>query len=250
MLGYVPRTDAGRLRREIGSQLQESALPDRIKVWEALDLFSSLVPSGQPWETVMEQWGLSPKRDAKFGNLSGGQQQRLLVALAVVNAPRLVFFDEMTTGLDPMSRRATWDLVGQVRDQGATVVLVTHFMDEAEALCDRIAVMYLGKVVELAPTPRLFDHPAHPYTHALLSGIPVPAVKFSRGRIVLSGDVPSPADPPAACRFHTRCPFVLPICREVMPPMAEISSGHWVACHRRDEVPRLVKTKFGKWRTG
>jgi ABC-2 type transport system ATP-binding protein len=149
VLGYDPRTDAGRLRREIGSQLQESALPDRIKVWEALDLFSSLVPSGQSWETVMDQWGLSPKRGAKFGNLSGGQQQRLFVALAVVNDPRLVFFDEMTTGLDPMSRRVTWDLVRQVRDRGTTVVLVTHFMDEAEELCDRIAVINEKRVVAI-----------------------------------------------------------------------------------------------------
>ena len=149
VLGYDPRVDANQVRRQIGSQLQESALPDRIKVWEALDLFSSLVPSGQPWEGVMDQWGLSPKRDAKFGNLSGGQQQRLFVALAVVNAPRLVFFDEMTTGLDPMSRRVTWDLVRQVRDQGTTVVLVTHFMDEAEELCDRIAVINEKRVVAI-----------------------------------------------------------------------------------------------------
>jgi ABC-2 type transport system ATP-binding protein len=157
VLGYDPRTNAGQLRREIGSQLQESALPDRIKVWEALDLFSSLVPSGQPWETVMDAWGLSPKRDAKFGNLSGGQQQRLFVALAVVNAPRLVFFDEMTTGLDPMSRRATWDLVRQVRDQGATVVLVTHFMDEAEELCDRVAVINEKRVVAIDTPGGLVD---------------------------------------------------------------------------------------------
>ena len=149
VLGYDPRVDAKQLRRQIGSQLQESALPDRIKVWEALDLFSSLVPAGQPWETVMDQWGLSPKRDAKFGNLSGGQQQRLFVALEVVNAPRLVFFDEMTTGLDPMSRRVTWDLVRQVRDQGTTVVLVTHFMDEAEELCDRIAVINEKRVAAI-----------------------------------------------------------------------------------------------------
>lgn len=97
----------------------------------------------------MDQWGLSPKRDAKFGNLSGGQQQRLFVALAVVNGPRLVFFDEMTTGLDPMSRRVAWDLVRQVRDQGTTVVLVTHFMDEAEQLCDRIAVINEKRVVAI-----------------------------------------------------------------------------------------------------
>lgn len=141
VLGLDPRVDAIRLRRQIGSQLQESALPDRMKVWEALDLFSSFVAGGPPWESVMKEWGLSEIRSAKFGNLSGGQQQRLFVALAVVNAPRLVFFDEMTTGLDPVSRRITWDLVRQVRDQGTTVVLVTHFMDEAEELCDRIAVV-------------------------------------------------------------------------------------------------------------
>lgn len=147
VLGYDPRVDGNQLRRDIGSQLQESALPDRIKVWEALDLFSSLVPEGPTWQSVMEQWGLSEKRSAKFGSLSGGQQQRLFVALAVVNAPRLVFFDEMTTGLDPVSRRVTWDLVRQVRDQGTTVVLVTHFMDEAELLCDRIAVIDDKRVV-------------------------------------------------------------------------------------------------------
>lgn len=149
VLGLDPRHEAEHLRRRIGSQLQESALPDRIKVWEALDLFSSLIPDGPHWETVLEQWGLSEKRNAKFGSLSGGQQQRLFIALAVVNAPQLVFLDEMTTGLDPMSRRVTWDLIRQVRDGGSTVVLVTHFMDEAEILCDRIAVINEKRVVAL-----------------------------------------------------------------------------------------------------
>jgi ABC-2 type transport system ATP-binding protein len=149
VLGHDPRREAQHLRRLIGSQLQESALPDRIKVWEALDLFSSLVPGGPRWETVLEQWGLSEKADATFGSLSGGQQQRLFVALAVVNAPRLVFLDEMTTGLDPMSRRVTWGLVEQIREGGTTVVLVTHFMDEAEHLCDRIAVINDKRVVAL-----------------------------------------------------------------------------------------------------
>lgn len=157
VLGYDPRVNANRLRREVGSQLQESALPDRMKVWEALDLFSSFVPGGPPWESVMEQWGLSEKRSAKFGSLSGGQQQRLFVALAVVNGPRLVFFDEMTTGLDPVSRRVTWDLVRQVRDQGTTVVLVTHFMDEAEELCDRIAVIDDKRVVAVGTPAALIE---------------------------------------------------------------------------------------------
>jgi len=149
VLGLDPTRQAGELRRRIGSQLQESALPDRIKVWEALDLFSSLIPGGPPWENVLEQWGLGEKRTASFGSLSGGQQQRLFVALAVVNAPQLVFLDEMTTGLDPMSRRVAWDLIRQIRDAGSTVVLVTHFMDEAEDLCDRIAIIDDKRVVAL-----------------------------------------------------------------------------------------------------
>jgi oligopeptide/dipeptide ABC transporter ATP-binding protein len=105
--------------------------------------------------------------------------------------------------------------------------------------------MYLGKVVELAPTEVVFSHPRHPYTHALLSGIPVPEMRSARRRIVLSGDVPSPADPPAACRFHTRCPFALEVCREVMPPMEEAADGHWVACHRQGAVEGLVRDQFG-----
>ena len=149
VLGHDPRHEAKLLRRRIGSQLQESALPDRIKVWEALEFFSTLTSGGPDWEAVMEQWGLAEKRDASFGSLSGGQQQRLFVALAVVNAPELVFLDEMTTGLDPSSRRVAWGLIRQIRDNGATVVLVTHFMDEAENLCDRLAIIADRRVVAI-----------------------------------------------------------------------------------------------------
>ena len=149
VLGFDPRREAQGLRRLIGSQLQESALPDRIKVWEALKLFSSRHEGGPPWEAVLEEWGLNEKRNATFGSLSGGQQQRLFVALAVVNGPKLVFLDEMTTGLDPMSRRMTWGLIRKIREQGTTVLLVTHFMDEAESLCDRIAVIDDRRVVAI-----------------------------------------------------------------------------------------------------
>ena len=147
VLGLDPGRDVDRLRGLIGSQLQESSLPHRMKVWEALDLFSSLRPDGPPWRSVMDEWGLDAKANASFGSLSGGQRQRLLVALALVNAPRVVFLDEMTTGLDPAARRATWDLIERIRDDGTTVVLVTHFMDEAERLCDRLAIVDRGRVV-------------------------------------------------------------------------------------------------------
>jgi ABC-2 type transport system ATP-binding protein len=147
VLGLDPKRQSDELRRLVGAQLQESALPARLQVAEALDLFSSLRPGGPPWQEVMADWGLTEKQRAPFGSLSGGQRQRLLVALAVVNAPRLVFLDEMTTGLDPAARRATWGLIERIRDNGTTVVLVTHFMDEAERLCDRLAVIKDGRVV-------------------------------------------------------------------------------------------------------
>ncbi len=153
VLGMDPRRDAEALRRRIGAQLQESALPDRLKVWEALDLFSALTPQKSDWQLLIDQWGLADKRDARFGTLSGGQQQRLFIALALVNNPEIVFLDEMTTGLDPASRRVSWSLVERLRDLGTTVVLVTHFMDEAERLCDRLVVIDSGQVIATG-TPR------------------------------------------------------------------------------------------------
>jgi len=149
VLGLNPQTEGQALRRHIGCQLQESALPDRIKVWEALDLFASFNANALDWRTLMEQWGLNEKRNATFASLSGGQRQRLLVALALVNDPAVVFLDEMTTGLDPAARRVAWDLIRAIRERGKTVVLVTHFMDEAEQLCDRLAIVSGGNIAAL-----------------------------------------------------------------------------------------------------
>ena len=147
VLGLNPSSGIRALRQRIGSQLQEAALPDRIKVWEALDLFASLTPGNSNWRELMNQWGLAEKSNASFASLSGGQRQRLFVALALVNRPELVFLDEMTTGLDPAARRTAWDLIRTIRENGTTVVLVTHFMDEAEQLCDRLAIVNQGRIV-------------------------------------------------------------------------------------------------------
>lgn len=147
VLGMDPRSHGQELRRRVGSQLQESALPDRLKVWEALDLFASHAGRSRNWRDVAEEWGIAHRAGAAFGNLSGGERQRLFVALALLNEPELVFLDEMTTGLDPAARRVTWSLVEDVRRRGTTVVLVTHFMDEAEHLCDRVAVFSSGRIV-------------------------------------------------------------------------------------------------------
>jgi ABC-2 type transport system ATP-binding protein len=147
ILGLDPIKQAREVRQLTGSQLQESALPDRIKVWEALDLFASVTPHALDWHVLLEQWGLAEKCKAGFHSLSGGQRQRLFIALALVNNPKVVFLDEMTTGLDPAARRVAWDLIRAIREKGATVVLVTHFMDEAENLCDRLAVVDHGRII-------------------------------------------------------------------------------------------------------
>jgi len=147
VLGLDPHRQARELRHRIGSQLQESALPDRLRVWEALDLFASVTPGGADWRTLLDQWGLADKAKAPFASLSGGQRQRLFVALALVDDPEVVFLDELTQGLDPAGRRVAWELIRAIRRRGATVVLVTHYMEEAERLCDRLVVMRAGRVV-------------------------------------------------------------------------------------------------------
>ncbi len=163
VFGIDPQADQGQLRSVVGSQLQESELPDRLRVWEALDLFASISPASADWRELLADWGLVDKRDTAFAKLSGGQRQRLLVALALVNRPRLVFLDEMTTGLDPAARRVAWDLIDQIRDRGTTVVLVTHFMDEAERLCDRLAVFRNGRIIaEGSPRKLIATHAGEP----------------------------------------------------------------------------------------
>ncbi len=162
ILGVDPGVDPHLLRPRIGAQLQESSLPGRMRVWEALRLFSSLLPRGPSWRDVMRQWGLDDKANAAFSSLSGGQRQRLLVALALINDPEVVFLDEMTTGLDPAARRATWELIRRVRAGGTTVVLVTHFMDEAEVLCDRLAIIIDGAVAAVGTLTELVAGSARP----------------------------------------------------------------------------------------
>jgi ABC-2 type transport system ATP-binding protein len=147
VLGLDPARRGRELRQRVGIQLQHAVLPRRIRVREALDLYASFYQDAADPEPLIEAWGLAGKRDAMFETLSGGQRQRLFVALALLNEPELVFLDELTTGLDPQARRATWDLVRQIRDRGVTVVLVTHFLEEAERLCDRIAVFDAGRIV-------------------------------------------------------------------------------------------------------
>ncbi|GDY58892.1 hypothetical protein SVIO_095150 [Streptomyces violaceusniger] len=145
--------DLAELRESIGIQLQQSELPPKMKVWEALELYSTFYRDPVDWRELIKDWGLSGKADTAYGSLSGGQQQRLSIALALVGKPRIAVFDELTTALDPHARRETWKLIEKVREQDVTVLLVTHFMEEAERLCDRIAIIESGRVVALDTPP-------------------------------------------------------------------------------------------------
>jgi len=156
VLGLDPFRQVYKLQNRIGVQLQQAQLQKRIKVWEAVDLWASLYQKKSVDGTrLLEQLGLEAKRNTWFMNLSGGQKQRLFIALALINDPELVFLDELTTGLDPQSRRAIWELVRGIRDRGKTVFLTTHLMEEAERLCDRVAIMEHGRIIDIDTPLRL-----------------------------------------------------------------------------------------------
>jgi ABC-2 type transport system ATP-binding protein len=156
VLGLDPVRDVYKLQERIGVQLQQAQLQKRIKVWEAVDLWASLYRKKTiDGDRLLEQLGLGDKRDAWFMTLSGGQKQRLFIALALINDPDLVFLDELTTGLDPQSRRTIWELVRGIRDRGKTVFLTTHLMEEAERLCDRVAIIDHGRIVDIDTPARL-----------------------------------------------------------------------------------------------
>ena len=149
VLALDPFKNAYQLQDRIGVQLQESQLQKRIKVWEAIHLWASLYPSAVDGDRLLEQLGLTDKRNSWFMTLSGGQKQRLFIALALINDPELVFLDELTTGLDPQARRAIWELVRGIRTRGKTVFLTTHLMEEAERLCDRVAIIEHGRIIDI-----------------------------------------------------------------------------------------------------
>jgi ABC-2 type transport system ATP-binding protein len=198
VLGLDPRRDGIEIKQRVGVQLQESQLPDNLRVWEALDLYASFYRHPRDWPELLEQWGLSGHRDAAYRTLSGGQKQRLLIALALIGNPQVAVLDELTTGLDPAARRHTWELVRRIRSTGVTVVLVSHYMDEVERLCDRVAVFDGGRIVA-TDTPaglvanteseqQLRFRPMAPLDEATLRDLPgVHSVQRGGDQIVVTG---------------------------------------------------------------
>jgi ABC-2 type transport system ATP-binding protein len=177
VLGREPHEPS--LRELVGVQLQESQLPEKLTVREALELYSAFYPEPADWRALARELGLADKLSTRYAKLSGGQKQRLSIALALIGSPKIAILDELTTGLDPQARRDTWDLIESIRDSGVTIVLVTHFMEEAERLCDRIAVIDHGEVVafdtpaglvaEIAAEQRIRFRPSAPLDDALLT---------------------------------------------------------------------------------
>lgn len=198
VLGLDPWRDRTELRQQVGVQLQESRLPDKQTVAEAMDLYRSFYRRPADGDRLLELLGLAGKRKTQYRKLSGGQKQRLSIALALVGSPRIAILDELTTGLDPQARRDTWDLIEQVRDTGVTIVLVTHFMDEAEHLCDRLAVIADGRVAALdtpaglvataASEQRVRFRPSTAVDDRLFTDLPeVTRVQRSGSQLVVTG---------------------------------------------------------------
>jgi ABC-2 type transport system ATP-binding protein len=195
VLGFDPLRDRAEVTRRLGVQLQEGQIQDRLRVDEALELYSSFYPKPADWRELMAGLGLADKAKTRYAKLSGGQKQRLSIALALVGSPQVAILDELTTGLDPQARRDTWELIEGVRARGVTIVLVTHFMEEAERLCDRVALIDAGRVV-MVDTPvglterahieqRIQFRPSRPMDDGLLTSLPDVSSVTRRGDLVI-----------------------------------------------------------------
>jgi ABC-2 type transport system ATP-binding protein len=195
VLGLNPRNNRDELTQQLGVQLQDSQLPDKLRVDEALDLYSSFYRNPADWRLLIDLLGLKDKTKTRFSKLSGGQKQRLSIALALVGTPQIAIMDELTTGLDPAARHETWELIENVRDRGVTIVLVTHFMEEAERLCDRVALIDSGRVVAIDTPANLADgveteqriqfRPSVPLPENLLESLPDVTHVIHRGDVVV-----------------------------------------------------------------
>jgi oligopeptide transport system ATP-binding protein len=249
-ISHLSRNDLRPLRRELQIIFQDpfASLNPRKRVGQIVGAPMRIHGIGDRAEVrrrvrdLLEVVGLSPEHYNRFPHeFSGGQRQRIGVARALALNPKLVIADEPVSALDVSIQAQVLNLLKDLQEElGLTYIFIAHDLGVVRHVSDRIAVMYLGKIVELSPAEELYTRPIHPYTEALLSAVPIPDPDESAGRerIVLEGDVPSPIDPPPACRFHPRCRYATEICREIEPPLTDYGGGHLAACHHPLNVDR------------
>ena len=211
-------------------QSVRSALVEPMKIHHTA---SSKSEMNRDAEELIERVGLNPDHLARFPHeFSGGQRQRIAVAIALAVKPTFIVLDEPTSSLDVSVQAQILKLLKDIQnDMGLTYVFISHNLAVIRQMCARTAVMYLGRIVELADTHRLFENPKHPYTHALLASVPIPDPAKRKGLETLQGDVPSPVAIPKGCRFRPRCSYATDTCLNAHPPMVEVEKNHWVECH-------------------
>ncbi|MGK2945983.1 MAG: ABC transporter ATP-binding protein [Desulfuromonadales bacterium] len=245
----LPKRKLTALRRDMQIIFQDpySSLNPRMRVGEIISeplVIHGLARGKQIREqvlTLMNKVGLSPEHYDRYPHeFSGGQRQRIGIARTLAVQPRLVVADEPVSALDLSIQAQIVNLLKDLQQEfGLTYLFISHDLGVIEHVCDRVAVMYLGKIVEVADADQLYQKPRHPYTEALLNAVPIPDPQRVRKHQVLSGEIPSPIDPPDGCHFHPRCPYMQEICRQEYPPLLEQAPGHQAACHFSREVGRF-----------
>ena len=239
LAGYG-KEEMRQMRRELQIIFQDpySSLNPRMTVRELicapLDVFAMGTKEEKEARVIqiMDKVGLPLEFMNRYPHeFSGGQRQRIVIARALVLNPRFVVCDEPVSALDVSVRAQVLNLMRELKEKlNLTYIFISHDLSVVHHICDRVAVMYLGRIVEIASKQQLYSNPVHPYTKALLSAIPIPDPELKRERIIIQGDVPSPANPPSGCHFHKRCPYVRPECSDVIPPYVEVEEGHHVLC--------------------
>jgi peptide/nickel transport system ATP-binding protein len=237
----LPKQELRNLRPKIQIVFQDpySSLNPRVKVGDAIGealLDHGLVSHRELKERVLETMNICGLASYQYNRypheFSGGQRQRIGIARALIMNPEFIVADEPVSALDVSIQAQIINLLSDLqKDKGLTYLFISHDLSVVEHLCDRVGVMYLGSMVEMAPKRELFRNPLHPYTKALMSAIPIPDPTLKRDRVVLKGDIPSPANPPSGCKFHTRCPIASDICKQQVPEYKDVGSEHFVACH-------------------